>query len=373
MEWSFCEPTILTRRRQMRSSSAMIESPVRARVKPPASEAELEDLLSEPPQYLLEAWSKLPGDILVLGAGGKMGLPLCRMAKRAAQTCGTAGRVVAASRFSDASVASRLQEHGVEVVQGDLLNRKFVCSLPKLPLVVAMTGQKFGTSSGAWRTWMTNTYLPAITCEHFADSRIAAYSTGNVYGYVAVSEGQGKLEESELTPVGEYGMAALGRERIYEHYSRECGMRTSIIRLNYAVEMRYGLLVDIAARVKARKPIPLAMGYANVIWEADACAAGLASLTYAASPPFVLNVTGPEVLSCRAVAQRFGELFGVPVEFEGQEAAEALLSDASKAMELFGRPRFSPDLLMDWIAEWMVKGGKQWDKPTHYENTSGQF
>lgn len=337
------------------------------------NEQQLETRLSEPPNYLVETWRDLPSDVLVLGAGGKMGPSLCRMARRAVEAAGTKRRVIAVSRFRDAAIPAQLETHGIEVIQGDLLDRSFVESLPRTPLVVSMSGQKFGTATAAASTWAINTLVPANVCEHFSTSRITAFSTGNVYGLVPVSASRGSRESSPLEPVGEYAMAALGRERTYEYFSRTNGTKLSLIRLNYAVELRYGVLVDIARAVQNRQPIPLAMGYANVIWQADASAMALASLAHATSPPFVLNVTGPELLRCRDIATRFGELFDVPVTFEGEEAPTALLNDASQAFELFGPPRHSADEIMVWIADWMKRGGALWDKPTHFESREGKF
>ncbi len=218
-----------------------------------------------------------------------------------------------------------------------------------------------------------NSYVPAIVCEHFAKSRVAAFSTGNVYGLIPAEQGDGSKETDEFRPVGEYAMSALGRERIYEYFSRQHGTRLSFIRLNYAAELRYGVLVDIARQVFERQPVNVEMGYANVIWQADANAMALASLGLAASPPFVLNVTGPELLRCRELATRFGELFAVPVTIEGREAPNALLNDASQAFRLFGNPRVSADELMEWIVDWIRDGGAYWGKPTHYESRDGRF
>jgi hypothetical protein len=337
------------------------------------TEQDLENLLSEPPDYLVETWRDLPGDLLVLGAGGKMGPSVCRMARRASEAAGTSRRIIAVSRFRDDALPAQLEAHGIEVRRGDLLDRKFVATLPQTPLVVSMSGQKFGTATAAASTWAINTIVPANICENFTNSRIVAFSTGNVYGLVPVSAGRGSREASPLEPVGEYAMAALGRERTYEYFSRTHGTKLALIRLNYAVELRYGVLVDIARAVWNRQPISLAMGYANVIWQADASAMALASLAHASSPPFVLNVTGPELLRCRDIASRFGELFGVPVTFTGEEAPTALLNDASQAFDLFGRPRYSADQLMVWIAEWIKRGGTLWNKPTHFESREGRF
>ncbi len=337
------------------------------------TDIELEDRLSEPTAAVVECLRNCEGDLIVLGAGGKMGPSLCHMARRAADTAGGKRRVVAVSRFSDAQAAAQLEHWGIDIIRGDLLNRAFVDTLPKCPLVVSMSGQKFGTSSAAARTWATNTYLPAIVCEHFSASRIVAFSSGNVYGLVPVEQGGGSIETDTLCPVGEYAMSAVGRERIYEYFSRENGTPISIIRLNYAVELRYGVLVDLARKVFERQPVNVEMGYANVIWQADASAMALASFTLAASPPFVLNVAGPEQLRCRDVATRFAELFDLPVSIEGTEAPSALLNDASQAFRLFGQPRVPVDELMPWIAEWIQEGGTHWGKPTHYESRDGKF
>lgn len=338
------------------------------------TESQLEDLLSEPPDYLVETFRELPGDLLVLGAGGKMGPSLCRMARRTSELVGVSRRVVGVSRFSDSALPDQFESWGVEVIRGDLLDRRFVASLPAMPLVVAMTGQKFGTSGGGQaRTWAMNVYLPALVCEHFSRSRIAAFSSGNVYGLVDVAHNPGSREKDLPEPVGEYAMSVLGRERVYEYFSRESGIPVSIIRLNYATELRYGVLVDIARLVWARQPVPLSMGYANVIWQGDANALTLAGLAHAASPPFVLNVAGPEVFRCRNVAEKFAERFGVPVTFEGEEASTALLNDASLSRQLFGPPRVTTEMLIDWIADWIKSGGPLWDKPTHFEVRDGRF
>jgi dTDP-4-dehydrorhamnose reductase len=336
----------------------------------PTSEDELEMRLSEPTPAVQAAFAKLPGDLIVLGAGGKMGPSLCHMARRAA---GDSRRIFAVSRFTDSRVASRLADWNIEVIRGDLLDRPFVAQLPKCPLVVYMTGTKFGSSSAPERAWAMNTLLPAIVCEHFRGSRIVAFSTGNVYPLVPVATSQGCTEDDTVGPVGEYAMTCLGRERMFSHFSREWRIPVSLIRLNYAVELRYGVLVDIARQVWQRQPVSLAMGYANVIWQADASAQALATFPLAASPPFVLNVTGPETIRVRDVAHRFGELMHRPVSFVGEESATALLNDAGQAQQLFGPPRVSPWQLIEWIADWIRAGRPIWDKPTHFEVRDGRF
>jgi hypothetical protein len=218
-----------------------------------------------------------------------------------------------------------------------------------------------------------NTLLPVIVCEHFRASRIVAFSTGNVYPLVPVATSRGCTEADEPGPVGEYAMTSLGRERMFSYFSREWQIPVSLIRLNYAVELRYGVLVDIARQVWQRQPVSLAMGCANVIWQADANAQALATFPLAASPPFVLNVTGPEIVRVRDVALRFGELMQRPVAFTGEESPTALLNDSGQAQRLFGPPRVGPAQLIEWIAEWIRAGQPLWDKPTHFEVRDGRF
>lgn len=336
----------------------------------PANENELDARLSEPTPAVRETLAKLASDLIVLGAGGKMGPSLCHMARRAS---GSARRIIAVSRFTDSRLVARLVDWNIEVIRGDLLDRRFVATLPTCPLVVYMTGMKFGSLGQPERTWAMNTLLPALVCEQFRASRIVAFSTGNVYPLVPVATSRGCVETDPLGPVGEYAMTCVGRERIFDHCSRAWQIPVSLIRLNYATELRYGVLVDVARQVWQRQPVSLAMGYANVIWQADANAQALATLPLADSPPFVLNVTGPEVLRVRDVALRFGELFDAAVSFAGDEAATALLNDARQAQRLFGPPRVSAEQLIEWIAAW-IRGGQQlWDKPTHFEVRDGRF
>jgi len=231
---------------------------------------------------------------------------------------------------------------------------------------------KFGSTGQESLTWAMNSYLPGMVCERYAHSRIAAFSTGNVYGLIPVSEG-GSREEHSPNPVGEYAISCLGRERIFEHFSRTNGTKVSLIRLNYATELRYGVLLDIAERVFLGSPVPLSMGYLNALWQADACAMSLQSLAYTSSPPNIINIAGPELLSVRDVAQEFGKLFNKSVRFEGHELPDALLSNGEKAYGLFGRPRVSAEHMMAWIADWVSRGGATLAKPTHFEERSGRF
>jgi hypothetical protein len=335
-------------------------------------ERHLEELLAEPTPAAVGAMSRLDGDVLVLGAGGKMGPSMLRMLRRASQAAGVERRIFAVSRFSDAALADQLESEGFEVIRGDLLDEAFVESLPDAAHVLGMTGRKFGTGGTAAATWATNVVLPATICRRYAGRRILSFSTGNVYPFVPVASG-GCGETDALDPVGEYGMAALGRERVYEFYSRRDGTAVSLVRLNYAVEMRYGVLVDLATRVRNREPIDLSMGYANVIWQADANAAAIAALADAASPPFVVNVTGPELVGVRDVCERFGAAFDVEPAFTGEPAPTALLNDASLSHRRYGPPRVDLDRLVRWITDWLQRDQPTWNKATHFEVRDGRF
>ena len=338
----------------------------------PASEEELEELLSRPTPGVLSALEALPGDFVVMGAGGKMGPSLSRMLRRALDSLGRGDRVIAVSRFSASEAERALRESAVETLRCDLFDRAAVAALPDAPNVVFMAGQKFGTSGSPAFTWAANTILPALAAERYRESRIVAFSTGNVYPLTPAS-GRGASESHPVGPVGEYAMSCVGRERVLEHFAARYGTRVAIVRLNYAVDLRYGVLVDVARKVRDGEPVDLAMGYVNVIWQGDANAQAIRSLEHAATPPFVVNVTGPETLSIRTVAERFGEIFGRAPVLEGRERADALLSDASRAARLFGPSTVPAERLVEWVGEWMRSGGKTLDKPTHFETRDGRF
>lgn len=334
--------------------------------------AELEELLSEPSEAVTRALSRLHGDILVLGVGGKMGPTLAAMAKRASEAAGTKRRVIGVSRFSLPKLESRLQAWGIETFRCELLDRKALARLPEAANIVYMAGMKFGSTGNESLTWAMNSFLPGLVSERYAKSKIVAFSTGNVYGLSPVSRG-GSREEDSLNPLGEYAMSCLGRERILEHFSRKEHTKMSILRLNYATELRYGVLLDIAQRVYAGRPVPLSMGYLNALWQADANAMSLQALSCVLEPPNVINLAGPELLSVRRVAEQFGERLSKPVRFEGEELEDALLSNGEKAYRLFGRPRVTAAHLIAWIADWVCRGGETLAKPTYFEERAGRF
>ena len=333
---------------------------------------DLEDALSEPSDGLLRSFELLKGDIIVLGVGGKMGPSLARMARRASDSVGTKRRVIGVSRFSSTALESQLNSWGIETIRCDLLDRAELFRLPDAPNVIYMAGMKFGSTGNESLTWAMNSFLPGLVSEKYSSSRIVAFSTGNVYGLSPVSQG-GSREGDCVNPAGEYAMSCLGRERIFEHFSRANGTRMALIRLNYATEMRYGVLLDIATRVYNGQPVALSMGYLNAIWQADASAMSLQALEHVSSPPIVLNITGPELLSVRNVAEKYAQHFGKSARFEGAESHDALLSNAEKSFQLFGHPRVAADKLMDWIADWVSRGGTTLAKPTHFEERAGRF
>jgi hypothetical protein len=335
----------------------------------PTTVAELEERLSEPTQAVLDAFRELPGDVLVLGVGGKMGPTLARMARR---STGPDRRVIGVSRFSSPETRSSLEAQGVETIAGDLLDPRFVDSLPDAPLVVQMTGFKFGAASDPGMTWAVNCVTPSLVCRRFAGSRIAAFSTGNVYGLTNAA-GRGSRESDPLQADGEYAMAAIGRERLLDFFSRREGVKLSILWLNYAVEMRYGVLVDLASRVLAGEAIDVSMGHVNVLWQADANAMALASLARAASPAMVVNLAGPEILRVRDVVSELGRLLGRPAKIVGDEAPDALLSDGGRGREMFGAGRVGASELIRWTVQWLQAGGTTSNKPTHFETRDGKF
>ena len=334
--------------------------------------AELEALLSDPPQYVVDLMRQIEGDLIVLGVAGKMGPTLAVMARRASDLAGTKRRVIGVARFSSGNAEAALQAHGVDTIRCDLLGEGALDRLPDAPNVVFMAGRKFGSTGLESLTWAMNCYLPARVCRRYSTSRIVAFSTGNVYGLTPVGGG-GSVEEDAPRPVGEYAMSCLGRERMFEHFSATRGLRTAILRLNYAVEMRYGVLADLARRVLAKETIDVTMGYFNAIWQADANAMALASLAHAAAPPLVLNVAGPEELSVRATCEQLARLLQRRVSFSGQEAPDALLSNAARAWSMFGPPRVDTGQLLRWTADWVARGGDSLDRPTHFESRDGRF
>ena len=312
------------------------------------------------------------GDMIFLGVAGKMGPSLARMAKRASEMAGRPRRIIGVSRFRDGHSRRQLNEWGVETIECDLLDSTAVAALPDAPHVVYLAGMKFGTSGNEPLTWAMNTHVPSVICQKFRHSRIAAFSTGNVYGLRHVDSG-GSKEGDRPEPRGEYAMSCLGRERMFEHFSAALGIPVVLIRLNYTCDLRYGVLVDIARKVWLGEPVDTGMSWFNTIWQGDANAYSLLALDLAAAPAAVLNLTGAATLNVGEIAQRFGHRWQKAVVLTGDPSPEALLNDASKCFERFGPPRVSEDQLIVQVAEWMEKGGELLGKPTHFESKDGRF
>ncbi len=336
------------------------------------STEQLETLLSEPTPPVLAALQTLDSDLVILGVSGKMGPTLARMARRAIDQLQLPYKVYGVARFSQPGIREGMAAHGIETISTDLLDRDALATLPASKNVIFMAGQKFGTTGNQHITWGINSYLPALVCERYRDSRIVAFSTGNVYPLTPIAEG-GSQEGDEVAPIGEYAASCLGRERIFEYFSRTHGLRCAIMRLNYAIEVRYGVLVDVARKVFQREAVDLTMGAANVIWQGDANGQALAMLGLCSSPPTILNVTGPETVSIRRTAEKFGLLFGVEPLFVGSESPSALLSNAAQSQRHFGYPTVPLEQLIHWIADWVAAGGESLNKPTHFEARDGKF
>jgi nucleoside-diphosphate-sugar epimerase len=294
------------------------------------------------------------------------------MVRRGSDAAGVKRRVIGVSRFSSKGGQQQLESQGVETIAADLLDEAALARLPEVPNIIYMAGMKFGSSGQEALTWAMNAYLPGMVCNRFRKSRIVAFSTGNIYGLSPVSRG-GSVEGDPLDPVGDYAMSCLGRERIFEHFSRTLNIPVSIIRLNYATELRYGVLVDLARKVLAGEVIDVSMGNANVIWQADANAMTIQSFEQASAPPFLLNVAGPELLSVRRTCEQFGQLMNKDVKFTGTEAPNALLNNGQLGHRLYGYPRVSAETLIRWTADWVQRGGASLGKPTHFETRDGKF
>lgn len=352
--------------------NTILEKPNTAPMSAPANEIELEERLSRPLPATVDMFRRLKGDVLILGASGKMGPSLARMARRAMDEAGSRARVLAAARFSDQHTELYLNDHGVQTVRMDLLDRNAVNALPDAENIIFMAGHKFGTAGRPEQAWAMNTVVPVYVAERFAGARQVIFSTGCVYANQP-ADSAGSVEDDPLEPVGDYANSCVGRERVFTHFAHRLHSPLAVFRLNYAVDLRYGVLVDIAEKILNGQPVDVTMGYANVIWQGDANDRALRSLEHAALPPFVVNVTGPETLSVRELARTFGELLGSPAIVTGTEAPEALLSDAARSMDAFGPLSVDTDTLIRWVAQWLNAGRRTLGKPTQFERFDGRY
>jgi nucleoside-diphosphate-sugar epimerase len=334
-------------------------------------EAALEELLSRPSGADVAFARTLDDDVLVLGAGGKVGPSLARRVRRALDAAGASRRVLGVDRFSEPGSREALERDGVETLPCDLLDPAQVARLPRVGNVLFLAGRKFGSTDRPDLTWMQNVVVPSVVAPHFAESRIVVFSSGNVYPLVQPG-GAGATERDPVAPVGEYAQTCVGRERVFEHASRERGTRCLLFRLFYAVDLRYGTLVDVARHVHAGEPVSLAAGHVNAIWQGDAASYAFRSLALCETPPRPLAVTGPGAISVRDAAKAFGRRFDKAVRFTGRPGA-ALLGDPSLCVSLLGPPEVPLARLLDWVAAWVERGGRSLGKPTHFEATDGRF
>jgi len=334
-----------------------------------ANEADLEDFMTLPSQALIDDLAALEGDILVLGVGGKMGPTLARLAKRAAP----AKRVVGVARFSEPGVREKLEGWGVETITCDLLDPDAVAALPKFDNVVFMAGRKFGTQGNEELTWAMNVHVPAVVAQAFTKSRIVVFSTGCVYPFVDIASGGASEETPPIPPSGEYANSCLGRERMFEYFSSLHQTPGIMFRLNYAIDMRYGVLHDVASKVLAGAAIDLGMGHVNVIWQGDAISQALRALAHCTAPMGAINVSGPETLLVADLAASFGQRFGIDPVLTGAPAPSAWLSNTERAVSWFGKPVIGVAQMIDWTADWIKRGQASLGKPTHYEARDGSY
>lgn len=332
----------------------------------------VDDFLSEPSEAVVSAVRRMNGDFAVLGAAGKMGLHLCLMLQKAIVRSGARARLVAVSRFSSVNDRRQFEAGGVATRACDLCDPAALKSLEPVENVIFMAGAKFGTADQPALLRRMNVEMPQMVAHHFSSSRITAFSTGCVYSFVPVTSA-GSSEESETQPVGEYAQSCLGREQAFRQAALEFGSRLALIRLNYSVEFRYGVLVDIAQRVLRGEPVDVTTGHLNLIWQRDAVAQTLLSHELASTTPFIINITSPEIFRVRDLARRFGDHFDREPVFCGEEAETAWLSDASRARRLFGPPETTMEEMTGWIAAWLQTGGATHGKPTGFEKRDGKF
>jgi nucleoside-diphosphate-sugar epimerase len=336
------------------------------------NEEMLENLLSVPGGGLTSMMKRLDGDIMILGIGGKMGITLGRQAVNAIKEAGVSKKVIGVSRFSDQEGRKKLEGWGIETISCDLLDRHQVEKLPNVKNIIYMAGRKFGTAGSEDATWAMNTMIPSYVGTYFRESRIVVFSTGCVYPLVSVKTG-GCTEDVKPEPVGEYAQSCLGRERVFEYCSKTYGAKVLLLRLNYAIDLRYGVIHDIGMQVWNNQPVSNTVAHFNIIWQGDANCYALRSLEHCASPAAILNITGPETVSVKYIAEKFSHFMKKDISYSGENQDKCYLNNAAKSFRLFGYPRIGLEHMIRWQAEWLMKGGSSLGKPTHFEVNNGKF
>lgn len=336
------------------------------------TEEKLNELLTTPSDKLVSDIAKIKGDIMVLGAGGKMGPTLCLLAKNAIKKAGIEKRVIAVSRFSDPIALELLHSNGVETISADLLDHDSLEALPEVENVIYMAGRKFGTDGQEYLTWAMNATLPAFVAYKFRKSNIVVFSSGNIYPIVPLSSG-GCTEDDRVSPIGEYAMSCLARERAFEYAANAYGTKIFIYRLSFAVDLRYGVLFDCAKKIIDGTPISLSTPCFNFIWQGTANEIAIRGLLHATSPACKMNVTGPETVSIKTASLKIGKILGKEPIFENNEGSDGYIINSSRSSELFGYPEVSAETLIRWQAEYILDGGRVLDKPTHFEERKGSY
>jgi nucleoside-diphosphate-sugar epimerase len=336
------------------------------------TEEKLDKLLTTPSDRLVADMKKIKGDIMVLGAGGKMGPTLCLLAKNAIKIAGVDIKVIAVSRFSDQLALKLLTDNGIEIINADLLDIEKLNSLPEVENIIYMAGRKFGTDGQEPLTWAMNSTLPAFVAYKFRKSNIVVFSSGNIYPKVPTYSG-GCTEEDKTKPVGEYAMSCLARERAFEYASLQYGTNVFIYRLNYALDLRYGVLYDIAENLMNGEPISISTPCFNCIWQGSANEIAISGLLHTSNPAVKMNVTGPETVSVKYATEKLAKMLGKTPIYTGEEQNDAYLNNAGKSIELFGYPSVSIETLIQWQAQWLIDGGRGLGKPTHFEERKGSY